>query len=115
MSEAERNCGRATDRGEEAPSEDIGLMNKKRISGVVERGERPNDREAPMANVWRRRSDSRVSKVDALTWGDLASCLKGQRSQEWSEESAEAVVATTKPVKKPEAFVACEGLNERAA
>lgn len=112
-SEVKRNCGRATDRGEEARSEDSGLMNKKRIPGVVERGERANDREAPMANARRRRSDSRVSKVDALTWGDLASCPKGQRSQEWSEESAEAVVATTKPVKKPEAFGDGEGLNER--
>lgn len=115
MNEAKRNCGRVTDRGEEAQSEDDGLMNKKRIPGADEQGERANDREALVANARRCRSDSRASKVDALTWGDLASCLKGQRSQEWSEESAEAVVATTKPVKKPEAFVACEGLNERAA
>jgi hypothetical protein len=89
-------------------------MNKNRIAGVGVRGERANDREAPMANARRRRSGGRVSKVDALTWGDLASCLKGQRSQERSEESAEVVVAATKPVKEPEAFVACEGPNERA-
>jgi hypothetical protein len=115
VSEAKRNCGRATDRGEEAQSEEIGPMNKNRISGDVEQGERANDREALMAKARWRRSGGRVSKVDALTWGDLASCLKGQRSKEWSEESAGAVVAATKPAKKPEAFVASEGLNERTA
>lgn len=113
MSEAKRNCGRVTDRGEEARSEDVGLMNKKRIRGAGEQGERANDREALVAKARQRRSDSRVSKVDALTWGDLAPRLKGRRSQERSEESAEAVVAATKPVKEPEAFVEGEGLNER--
>lgn len=113
MSEAKRNCGRVTDRGEEAWSEDVGLMNKKRIRGADEWGERANDREALVAKARRRRSDSRASKVDALTWGDLASCLKGQHEQSRSEESAEAVVATAKPVKKPEAFVEGEGPNER--
>lgn len=113
MNEAKRNCGRVTDRGEEAWSEDDGLMNKKRIRGADGRGERANDREAPMANARRRRSDSRASKVDALTWGDLASCLKGQRSKERSEESAEAVVTVAKPVKKPEVSVVSEGPNER--
>ncbi len=113
MSEAKRNCGRVTDRGEEARSEDVGLMNKKRIRGADEQGERTNDREALVAKARWRRSDSRASKVDALTWGDLASCLKGQREQSRSEESAEAVVAVTKPVKEPEVFVDGEGLNER--
>lgn len=113
MSEAKRNCGRATNRGEEAWSEDDGPMNKKRMRGDVERGERANDREAPVANARRRRSDGRASKVDALTWGDLASCLKEQRVKTRSEESAEAVVAATKPVRKPEVFVVSEGPNER--
>jgi hypothetical protein len=113
VSEAKRNCGRVTDRGEEARSEDVGPMNNKRIRGDVERGERTNDREAPMANARWRRSDGRASKVDVLTWGDLASCLKGQREQSRREESAEAVVAAPKPVKEPEAFVEGEGLNER--
>lgn len=113
MNEAKRNCGRATDRGEEAWSEDVGLMNKKRIRGGDDRGERANDREAPLANERRRRSDSRASKVDGLTWGDLALRLKGRRSRERSKESAEAVVVTVKPVKKPEAFAGDEGPNER--
>jgi hypothetical protein len=113
VSEAKRNCGRGTNRGEEARSEEIGPMNKNRIRGVVERGERANDREAPMAKARWRRSGGRVSKVDVLTWGDLASDLKGSRRQRRCEESAEAVVAKTKPVKKPEAFIEGEGLNER--
>lgn len=112
MSEAKRNCGTVTDRGEEARSEDDGLMNKNRIEGADEQGERANDREALVAKARWRRSGSRASKVDALTWGDLASRLKGRRSQERSEESAEAVVAAAKPVKKPEAFVASKGPNE---
>ena len=113
MSEAKRNCGRATDRGEEAWSEDDGLMNKNRIPGADEQGERANGREALVAKARRRRSGSRASKVDALTWGDLASCLKGQREQSRSEESAAAVVVATKPANKPEAFVVGEGPNER--
>lgn len=113
MSEAKRNCGRVTDRGEEAWSKEIGPMNKNRIRGAVERGERAMDREASMAKARRRRSGGRVSKMDALTWGDLASCLKGQRGKPRSEESAEAVVAAMKPVNEPEAFIEGEGLNER--
>jgi len=113
VSEAKRNCGRVTDRGEEAWSEEIGPMNKNRIPGADERGERANDREASMANARRRRSGGRVSKVDALTWGDLASCLKGQREKSRREESAEAVVVGVKPVNEPEAFTDDEGPNER--
>jgi len=87
-------------------------MNKKRIAGADEQGERANDREALMAKARRRRSDSRASKVDALTWGDLASCLKGQRAKSRSEESAAAVVVAMEPVKKPEVSVVSEGPNE---
>jgi hypothetical protein len=88
-------------------------MNKNRIRGAVGRGERANDREAPMAKLRRRRSGGRALTVDELTWGDLALCLKGRRRPQRSEESAEAVVVATKPVKKPEAFVEDEGPNER--
>ena len=113
MNEAKRNCGRATDRGEEARSEDVGLMDKNRIGGGGEQGERPNTREALMAKARRCKSGSRASKVDALTWGDLALRLKGRRAVWRSEESAAAVVAVMKPVKEPEAFVMCEGPNRR--
>ena len=80
---------------------------------MAKRGERANGRKAPMTKAKLRRSGGRASKVDALTWGDLALRLKGRRSQERSEESAEAVVAAAKPVKKPEAFDVGEGPNER--
>lgn len=113
MNEAKRNCGRVTDRGEEAWSEEVGPMNKNRIRGASAWGERANDREAPMAKMQRRRSGGRASKVDALTWGDLASRLKGRRWRERCEESAEAVVVATKPMKKSEVFVEDEGSNER--
>lgn len=113
MNEAKRNCGRVTVRGEEAWSEEVGPMNKNRIRGSVERGERANDREAPMAKARRCRSGGRASKVDVLTWGDLASCLKGQREKSRREESAEAVVVAMKPMKEAEAFVDGEGPNER--
>lgn len=87
-------------------------MNKNRIRGVGVRGKRAKDREAPGAKARRRKSGGRAPKVDALTWGDLASRLKGRRVLR-SEESADAVVAATKPMNESEAFVACEGQNER--
>lgn len=113
MNEAKRNCGRATDRGEEAQSEGDGPMDKNRMRGVGEQGERAKDREALVAKARRRRSGGRAPKMDALTWGDLASRLKERRQQRRSEKSAAAVVAVAKPVKEPEVFDAGEGPNER--
>jgi hypothetical protein len=81
VNEAKRNCGRATDRGEEARSEDDGLMNKKWIRGADEQGERTNDREALVAKARWRRSNSRASKVDVLTRGALASCRSQERAR----------------------------------
>jgi hypothetical protein len=49
--EVKRSCGRATDRGEEAWSVTRGWMDKNRIGGDAGRGERANDREAPMVKV----------------------------------------------------------------
>ena len=56
-----------------------GLMNKNRIRGVGDRGERAANREAPVTKGTLRRSGSRAVKVGVLTWGDLASDLKGSR------------------------------------
>lgn len=112
VSEAKRNCGRVTDRGEEAWSKDVGPMNKNRIEASRRQGEQARNCEALVANVERRISGGRASTVDVLIWGDLASRPNGRRVLR-SEESAEAVVAARKPVKKPEAFVVCEGPNER--
>lgn len=56
-----------------------GPMNKNRIQGVADQGERANDREAPVTKGGRRRSGGRAVKECVLTWGDLALCLKGRR------------------------------------
>lgn len=56
-----------------------GPMNKNRIEGVAEQGERARDREALVIKVRRRRSGGRAVKEFVLTWGDLALCLKGRR------------------------------------
>jgi hypothetical protein len=45
-SEVKRNCGRATDRGEEAWSVNRGSMYKNRIRGGADQGERTGNREA---------------------------------------------------------------------
>jgi hypothetical protein len=52
-------------------------MNKNRIEGGAEQGERANSREALVIKARRRRSGGRAGTERVLTWGDLASCLKG--------------------------------------
>jgi hypothetical protein len=54
-------------------------MNKNRIEGVANQGERAEDREALVTKGKRRRSGGRAVKEWALIWGDLALCLKGRR------------------------------------
>jgi hypothetical protein len=54
-----------------------GPMNKNRIGGDVEQGERAWIREALVTKVRQRRFGGRAGKECVLTWGDLALCLKG--------------------------------------
>jgi hypothetical protein len=54
-------------------------MNKNRIEGVAEQGERAKNREALVIKAKRRRSGGCAVKECVLTWGDLASWLKGRR------------------------------------
>ena len=54
-------------------------MNKNRIEGVAEQGERANGREALVTKDRWRRSGGGAEKECVLTWGDLALCLKGRR------------------------------------
>jgi hypothetical protein len=54
-------------------------MNKNRIEGAVDQGERANNREALVTKGKRRKSGGGAVKERALTWGDLALCLKGRR------------------------------------
>jgi hypothetical protein len=56
-----------------------GPMNKNRIKGAADQGERARDREAVVTKGRRRRSGGRAVKECVLTWGDLALCLKGRR------------------------------------
>ena len=52
-------------------------MNKNRIEGVAEQGERAVYREALVIKARWRRFGGCAVKECVLTWGDLASCLKG--------------------------------------
>ena len=54
-------------------------MNKNRIEGAAEQDERARDREVLVVKAKRRKSGGCAGKECVLTWGDLASCLKGRR------------------------------------
>ena len=54
-------------------------MNKNRIEGAAEQGERAKNREALVIKARRRRSGGCAVKECVLTWGDLASRPKGRR------------------------------------
>jgi hypothetical protein len=63
----------------EAGSETCGATNRNRIGGGADQGERAIDREALATKERFRKSDARAGTVGGLTWGDLASPLKGGR------------------------------------
>ena len=67
-------------------------MNKNRIEGTAEQGERAEDREALVIKAKRCRSGGCAVKECVLTWGRLALRLKGRRHCR-SEVSAVVVVA----------------------
>lgn len=90
-SKVKRNCVRATDRGKEAWSVNREPMNKNRIEGVAKQGEQAKDCKALVTKARWRRCGGCAMKECALTWGDLALCLKGRRACR-SEKSAEVVV-----------------------
>lgn len=54
-------------------------MDKNRIEGEAEQGERAKSREALVIKGRRRKSGGCAVKERVLTWGDLALSLKGQR------------------------------------
>ncbi len=90
--EAKRNCMRATECGEEAWSVNREPMDKNRIEGAAEQGERAMNREALVTKARWRKCGGCAMKVCVLTWGRLALWLKGRRRCR-SEVSAEVVVA----------------------
>ena len=78
-SEVKRNCMRVTECGEEAWSVNREPMDKNCIEGAAKQGERASNREALVTKARRRRCGGCAMKVGVLTWGDLASRLKGRR------------------------------------
>ena len=54
-------------------------MDKNRIEGAAEQGERARFREALVIKAKRRKFGGCATKECVLTWGDLALCLKGRR------------------------------------
>ena len=77
-------------------------MDKNRIEGAAEQGERARNREALVIKARRRKSGGCAVKECVLTWGDLALWVKARRSCR-SEKSAEVVVAGVARLIKPEA------------
>jgi len=73
-----RNCMRVTDCGKEAWSVNREPMDKNRIEGDADQGERANNREAFVTKGQWRKSGGCAMKECVLTWGDLALCLKGR-------------------------------------
>jgi hypothetical protein len=86
--EVKRNCVRVTERGKEAWSVICEPMNKNRIEGAAEQGERAHDREALVIKAKWRKSGGCAEKECVLTWGDLALCLKGRRGDTEREVSS---------------------------
>ncbi|QCC02638.1 hypothetical protein E6A55_08960 [Cupriavidus necator H16] len=76
--EAKRNCERVTDRGEER-ERSCEPRNTNRIEGGADQNERAKLREVLAIKGRRRISGGCAVKEYVLTWGDLASCLNGQR------------------------------------
>jgi hypothetical protein len=70
---------RATECGKEAWSVNREPMNKNRIEGAAEQGERAINREALVTKTRWRKYGGCAMKECVLTWGDLALCLKGRR------------------------------------
>jgi hypothetical protein len=85
--EVKRNCVRATERGEEAWIVICEPMDKNRIEGAAEQGERARDREALVIKAKWRKSGGCAVKECVLTWGDLALRLKGRRGDTEREVS----------------------------
>ena len=87
MSEVKRNCIRVTECGKEAWIVNCEPMDKNRIEGVTEQGERAEYREALVIKAKWRKSGGCAEKECVLTWGDLALCLKGRRGDTEREVS----------------------------
>ena len=79
VSEVKCNCMRVTECGKEAWSVNHEPMDKNQIEGDANQSERARNREAFVTKGWWRKSGGCVMKECVLTWGDLASRLKGRQ------------------------------------
>ena len=77
--EVKRNCVRVTVRGAEAWIVICEPMDKNRIEGAAEQGECARKHEALVIKAKWRKSGGCAEKECVLTWGDVASWLKGRR------------------------------------
>ena len=77
--EASRNCGRATDRGEEAGSETAGRCTRTAFEATPSGTSGQRTAKLRWSRLRRRRRGGRAGKDSVLTWGDLASRSKERR------------------------------------
>src|SRR6185369_10233435 len=75
--EANRNCVRATERGKEAGSETAGRCTRIGSEAASSGTSGQQTAKSRLPKLRRRKSVGRAVKDSVLTWGDLASCLKG--------------------------------------
>src|SRR5271167_3420093 len=87
---------RATECGEEAWSETASRWTRTGYEAVPSRASGQHTAKLLWSRLRRRKSGGCAGKDCVLTWGDLASRLKGRRLMNRSEESAKAVVAANK-------------------
>ena len=78
--EANRNCGRATDCGEEAGSETAGRCTRTGSEATPSGASGQTTAKLRWSRLRRRKFGDRAVKDGVLTWGDLASRLKGRRA-----------------------------------
>lgn len=91
--EVKRNYGRATNRGEEARSETVGRCIRTGFEALPRGASEQMIAKLRWPSLRRCRSGGRAVKDSAITWGYLASDLKGSRCHvHRSEKSAEAIV-----------------------
>ena len=84
-------------------------MDKNRIEGAAEQGERAMNREALVIKAKWRKSGGCAAKECVLTWGDLALCLKGRRPMPEREVSKGRSSPSRGPMRQDQKG---EGLNE---
>ena len=77
--EVKRNCTRATECGEEAWSETASRWTRTRYEAQPSRASGQRSAKLSWSRLRRRKSGGCAGKDRVLTWGDLASWLKGRR------------------------------------